>query len=99
ISARSREIAMSQPAVKDQKRKLEIGDKAPYFSLQGTDGKTYNMGDVLGAKGAVVIFMCNHCPYVKGALDRIISEMTELKSLGFGAAAISANDVENYPED
>jgi len=90
---------MSQPAVKDQKRKLEIGDPAPYFSLKSTDGKTYTIADVHGAKGTVVIFMCNHCPYVKGALDRIIADMKELKALGIGSVAISANDAANYPED
>jgi peroxiredoxin len=90
---------MSQPAVKDQKHKLAPGDAAPYFSLKGTDGKSYSIGDVRGSKGVVVIFMCNHCPYVKGALDRIIKDMNELKALGIGSVAISSNDVENYPED
>ena len=90
---------MPQPAIKDQKQPVSPGWEAADFRLKGTDGKTYSLADVKGPKGLVVIFMCNHCPYVKGALDRIIKDMTELKTLGVGSVAISSNDVVNYPDD
>ncbi len=90
---------MSIAAVKDQKSPVQFGWQAADFNLPGTDGKSYQLADVKGAKGLVVIFMCNHCPYVMGALDRIVSDMKELKALGIGSIAISANDVANYPDD
>ena len=90
---------MSQPAVKDQKQAVQPGWEAAPFHLKGTDGKFYTLAEARGPKGLVVIFMCNHCPYVKGALDRIVSDMTELRSLGIGAIAIMSNDVKNYPDD
>lgn len=90
---------MSQAAVKDQKQPVSIGWAAADFRLKGTDGKFYTQTDARGPKGLVVIFMCNHCPYVKGALDRIARDMADLKAFGIGSIAISANDVENYPDD
>jgi peroxiredoxin len=90
---------MSQTAFKDQKQPVRLGWQAAPFNLKATDGKTYTHETARGPKGLIVIFMCNHCPYVKGALDRIVSEMKELKALGYGAIAISANDVKNYPDD
>ena len=77
----------------------EIGIAAPDFSLPGTDGKTYSLGDVAGPKGTVVVFICNHCPYVKAVIDRIVEDARALAAEGIGFAAISANDVEHYPED
>ncbi|MGE3623840.1 MAG: thioredoxin family protein [Bdellovibrionales bacterium] len=90
---------MSRTAVKDQKQPVELGWNAAGFRLMGTDGKFHTLEEVRGPKGLVVIFMCNHCPYVKAALDRMIRDMKELKSLGIGAAAISSNDADNYPDD
>jgi len=90
---------MSQAAVKDQKQPVGPGWKAADFRLKGTDGKYCTLAEARGPKGLVVIFMCNHCPYVKGALDRIVKDMGELKALGIGIIAISSNDVENYPDD
>lgn len=90
---------MSQPAVKDQKQPVGLGWKAADFRLKATDGKTYSPADVKGPKGLVAIFMCNHCPYVKGALDRIVKDMAELKTLGVGSIAISSNDAVHYPDD
>jgi peroxiredoxin len=89
---------MSKAAVKDQKEPQQ-GWKAPDFRLKGTDGKFYTLADVQGPKGLVVIFMCNHCPYVQGALDRIVRDIGELKAIGVGAVAIMSNDTENYPDD
>jgi len=90
---------MSQSAVKDQKQPVRLGWQAAPFRLKGTDGKFYTLNEARGPKGLAVIFMCNHCPYVKGALDRIMKDMEELKTLGIGSIAIMSNDVENYPND
>jgi peroxiredoxin len=77
----------------------ELGISAPDFSLPGTDGKTYRLSDIAGPKGTVVVFICNHCPYVKAVIDRIVADAKALAADGIGFVAISANDVENYPED
>lgn len=77
----------------------DFGWSAPDFTLPATDGKTYSLNEIKGEKGTLIIFMCNHCPYVKAVLDRLISDARELQGLGIGIAAISANDVVNYPED
>ena len=73
--------------------------KAPDFSLKGVDGKTYSLADVKGEKGTLVMFICNHCPYVKGITDRLASTMEALQQNGIGVIAIMANDTENYPAD
>lgn len=78
---------------------VEIGTKAPDFALPGTDGNTWRLSDVSGEKGLLVIFMCNHCPYVQKQLDRIIETAEALKAMSIGVVAISANDAKNYPED
>ena len=90
---------MSQPALKDQKGPVQLGWQAADFRLQGTDGKFHTLADLRGPKGLLVMFICNHCPYVKSALDRIIRDVTELKSLGIGAVGIMSNDVVKYPDD
>ncbi len=75
------------------------GFKAPDFSLPGTDGKTYSFADVKGEKGTVVMFICNHCPYVKAITERMVHDIKTLQTLGYGAVAIMPNDTVNYPED
>ena len=77
----------------------DFGRKAPGFNLPATDGRRYRLDDIRGPKGTLIIFMCNHCPYVKGALERIIRDARDLQALGIGVAAISANDAETHPED
>lgn len=77
----------------------DFGWKAPAFSLEGTDGKTHSLEELRGAKGTLVVFMCNHCPYVKAILDRLIRDAAELKQHGVTTVAISSNDPEQYPED
>ncbi|HUY69304.1 MAG TPA: thioredoxin family protein [Alphaproteobacteria bacterium] len=89
---------MTKSAVKDQKR-AGPGWKAADFRLRGTDGKDWTLAAARGPNGLVVIFMCNHCPYVKGALDRIVKDMGDLKALGVGSLAVMANDTDNYPDD
>ena len=77
----------------------DFGWKAPDFSLRGTDGKTYTLDDVRGPTGTVVMFICNHCPYVKAIQDRLVRDFTELADAGVGAIAIMTNDPTEYPED
>jgi peroxiredoxin len=79
--------------------RLALGDPAPDFSLPGVDGRTHRLADVAGPKGTVVMFICNHCPYVKAVADRIVRDMAELRALGVGAVAINSNDAQAYPED
>lgn len=76
-----------------------FGWKAPRFRLRSTTGKTVSFIDIAGSKGTLVMFLCNHCPYVLGALDRIIRDARELQKLGIGVAAICSNDAEAYPAD
>jgi len=77
----------------------DFGRPAPEFSLPGVDGKTYTLSQARGPNGLLIMFICNHCPYVKAVRDRIIRDMTELRQYGIGAVAISANDPGDYPED
>lgn len=76
-----------------------FGWKAPDFSLPGVDGKTYALADVAGKNGTLIIFMCNHCPYVLAILERLIRDVRNLQALGIGVAAINANDPAQYPAD
>ena len=76
-----------------------FGWKAPPFSLPGVDGKTYSLAELKGKNGTLVIFICNHCPYVKAVIDRIVRDANELKSYGIDTVAISSNDADHYPED
>lgn len=75
------------------------GWKAPDFSLPGTDGRVHSLATVAGPRGLLVMFICNHCPYVKAVIHRIIRDVRELQPLGVGAVAIMANDPTDYPED
>ncbi|MGO1119186.1 thioredoxin family protein [Rhodovibrionaceae bacterium A322] len=77
----------------------DFGWKAPDFTLPATDGRTYGFADVAGQKGTVIVFMCNHCPYVIAVLDRLVREALALQDLGIGVAAINANDTKAYPAD
>jgi peroxiredoxin len=69
------------------------------FALEGTDGRYYRLTDVRGAKGTLVMFICNHYPYVKAVLDDIIRDVQELKEHGIGAIGVMPNDVAAYPAD
>ncbi len=77
----------------------DFGWKAPDFSLPGVDGRTWRLADVKGARGTLVVFICNHCPYVKAVVDRIVRDARELQAMGVGVVAISSNDAAHYPED
>ncbi len=77
----------------------EFGLDAIDFNLPGVDGRNWTLAECAGEKGLLVMFICNHCPYVKAVLDRIVRDTTELKLLGINSVAIMANDPTDYPED
>jgi peroxiredoxin len=77
----------------------ELGWKAPAFTLPATDGKTYSLADLKGERGTVVMFICNHCPYVIAMVDRAVADARELAPLGVATVAICSNDARSYPED
>ena len=77
----------------------EFDWKARDFSLRGVDGKTYELGDVRGAKGTLIVFICKHCPYVRAVIDRFVEEAKALKAFGIGVIAIMPNDVKISPGD
>jgi len=83
----------------DSEQSLARGDSAPDFALPGTDGRTWRYADAAGPNGLVVMFICNHCPYVKAVVDRIVRDARALRELGVGAVAISSNDAATYRED
>lgn len=72
---------------------------APDFALPATDGTTYAFADIAGPKGTLVMFICNHCPYVIAVLDKLVRDGRDLAALGVGVAAICANDAATYPAD
>ena len=73
--------------------------KAAAFDLPGVDGKRHSPASARGEKGLVVMFICNHCPYVKRSIDRIVRDCGELKVKGFGSIAVMPNDPNYNPED
>ena len=77
----------------------EFGLPGVAFDLPATDGRRYRLDDVRGPNGLLVMFICNHCPYVQAVIDRIVRDATELQAHGIGSVAISANDPHEYPED
>ena len=77
----------------------EFGKAAPDFDLPGVDGRRWTLDQCMGDRGVLVMFICNHCPYVKAVLDRIVRDTTELKSLGGNTVAVMSNDPTEYPED
>ncbi len=85
-------VALETPAAR-------IGWQAPDFKLKGTDEKFYSLADVRGPNGLVVMFICNHCPFVKAIIDKIVRDANELKGYGINFIGISSNDVIQYPDD
>ena len=77
----------------------DFGWPAPAFNLPATDGKTYSYDDIAGPNGTLVMFICNHCPYVLAILDKIIRDAADLQKLGIGVAAICSNDATTHPAD
>ncbi len=77
----------------------DIGWKAAAFRLKGVDGQHHTLKQLAGPRGTVVVFMCNHCPYVKGIMPRLIRDARELQLLGVNVVAINSNDARSYPDD
>jgi peroxiredoxin len=77
----------------------DFGKKAVPFKLKSTEGKIISLEDLKGENGTLIMFICNHCPYVKAITKDIVEDCNELKKLGINSIAISSNDPANYPED
>jgi len=77
----------------------DFGWKAPDFSLPGVDGKVWALREAMGPNGLLVMFICNHCPYVKAIRPRLVRDLTELREHGIHAIAIMSNDPTDYAED
>ena len=77
----------------------DFGKKAEGFSLKSTDNKSVSLNDIKGDNGTLIMFICNHCPYVKSIISRIIRDTKELKHLGVNSVGIMSNDPNEYEED
>lgn len=77
----------------------DFGAKAPDFKLLGVNGKIWTVQECMGRNGLLVMFICNHCPYVKAVQGRILRDTKELKDYGIESVAIMSNDTVNYPAD
>ncbi len=77
----------------------DFGTNAKDFKLNSTDNKLITLSDIKGDTGTLIMFICNHCPYVKAVIKDIVEDCKNLEKLGIKAVAISANDSINYPED
>ena len=76
-----------------------FGEPAKNFDLQSTENKKISLHDIKDEKGTLIMFICNHCPYVKAIIKDIVEDVKYLKGLGIKSAAIMSNDVKNYPDD
>jgi peroxiredoxin len=77
----------------------DFGVRAPDFSLPGVDGRIWTLENCRGRNGLLVMFICNHCPYVKAVNHKLVRDTAELATLGIGSVAIMSNDPKAYPED
>jgi peroxiredoxin len=77
----------------------DFGWKAPHFTLPGTDGRSHALEQMKGRNGTLIAFICNHCPYVKSVIGRLVREAQDLDLLGVSTIAINSNDAAQYPED
>lgn len=78
---------------------VDWGSAAPDFQLPGTDGQIWRRDRCAGPQGLLVMFICNHCPYVLAVIDRLVRDVRALQALGVGSVAICANDATSYPAD
>ena len=76
-----------------------FGEKAKNFNLLSTENKRISLSNIQGENGTLVMFICNHCPYVKAVIKEIVEDVKYLENLGVKAVAIMSNDVKNYPDD
>ena len=77
----------------------DFGWKAPHFTLPATDGRSHSLEQLKGRNGTLVAFICNHCPYVKSVIGRLVRDANDLSLIGINTIAISSNDAAQYPED
>ncbi|MDC0079004.1 thioredoxin family protein [Candidatus Pelagibacter sp.] len=77
----------------------DFGQKALPFELKSTDNKIISLNDIKGENGTLIMFICNHCPYVKAVTKEIVEDCIKLKKIGINSVAICSNDFVNYPED
>ena len=77
----------------------DFGKKAENFQLKSTGNKIISLNDVKGEKGTLIMFICNHCPYVKAVIEDIVNDCKTLDKEGIKSVAIMSNDTKNYPED
>jgi peroxiredoxin len=77
----------------------DFGWKAVPFKMPGIDGKSYSLDQLKGERGTLVMFICNHCPYVIAVVDRIVRDAKELEKHGVRTVAICSNDAAHYPDD
>ncbi|MDC0876529.1 thioredoxin family protein [Candidatus Pelagibacter sp.] len=77
----------------------DFGQKALPFELKSTENKVISLDDIIGENGTLIMFICNHCPYVKAITKEIVEDCNELKKFGINSVAICSNDFVNYPED
>ena len=77
----------------------DFGKKAVPFELKSTEGKILKLNEIKGENGTLIMFICNHCPYVKAVTKDIVEDCNELKKIGINSLAICSNDAVNYPED
>ena len=76
-----------------------FGEKTKSFELKGTDGQLHKLEDHIGKRGLLIMFICNHCPYVKAIIKDIVEDCKNLKKEGLNSIAIMSNDTKEYPED
>ena len=76
-----------------------FGEKPHSFELKDVSEKTYNFKDLVGEKGTLIMFICNHCPYVKAVIQDIVHDADKLKNLNINTVAVMSNDTKNYPDD
>ena len=76
-----------------------FGEKTKSFELKGTDGQLHKLEDHIGKRGLLIMFICNHCPYVKAIIRDIVEDCKNLKKEGVNSIAIMSNDTKEYPED
>ena len=77
----------------------DFGKKAENFKLKSIDNKIISLNDIAGEKATLVMFICNHCPYVKAVIKDLVRDCNDLKNDGVNTVAIMSNDVKNYPDD
>ena len=75
----------------------DFGWKAPPFTLPGTDGRSHSLQQLSGRNGTLIAFICNHCPYVKSVIGRLVRDAADLSPLGINTIAINSNDASQYP--